>query len=96
MQLRNLFLNPTKGPERESVPTMKAASVSNWGQASVLPLFLHGGSPPLLPSMSEDYLKTSRMLNLAHTLTLQDTLTPVVTWCARAVKPPSRPGRETA
>lgn len=35
MQLRNLFLNPTKGPERESVPTMKAVSVSNWGQAKV-------------------------------------------------------------
>lgn len=26
--------------------------------------------------MSEDYLQTSRMLNLAHTLTLQDKLTP--------------------
>lgn len=76
MQLRNLFVSSTKAMGNESDPIINIVSTTNWGQATVFPLFLQAGIPPPLSDMSEFYIQITRTLNLAHTLALQDTITP--------------------
>lgn len=66
-QLRNLFVHST---------TMEVVCMTDWGQASVLPLFLQAGFPPPVSSMVEYYSQVTRITNLAHTMALHDRYTP--------------------
>lgn len=76
LQLRNLFVNSTIPQTNKSDPSMDLLSVTNWGQASVLPLFMQAGIPSAFSSRSEDYCRITRMLNLAGTHALQDLFSP--------------------